>query len=78
MAAVGAEGPWLREHLDDLARWSEPAASAAEGTHLDVYSEKSPLGEAIVGCSPGDATSYTTPAGKQIPVVIKDAKPFVP
>ena len=51
---------------------------AAEGTHLDVYSEKSPLGEAIVGRSPGDSTSYTTPAGKQIPVVIKDAKPFVP
>ncbi len=34
VAAVGAEGPWLREHLDDLARWSEPAASAAEGMHL--------------------------------------------
>jgi len=48
----------------------------AEGTDLDVYSEKSPLGEAIIGCSAGDTTSYTTPSGATIEVTIHEAKPF--
>jgi transcription elongation factor GreA len=51
---------------------------AADGTDLDVYSDKSPLGAAIIGRSRGETTSYATPTGKQIPVVIKEAKPFVP
>ncbi|MCV2396381.1 transcription elongation factor GreA [Actinotalea sp. M2MS4P-6] len=51
---------------------------AADGTDLDVYSEKSPLGAAILGRTPGETTSYTTPAGKEISVVVKDAKPFIP
>ena len=45
-------------------------------TDLDVYSEKSPLGAAIVGRKVGDSVSYTAPNGRQIPVVIVDAKPF--
>ena len=48
----------------------------AEGTGMDVYSEKSPLGSAIVGKSAGATTSYTTPTGATIEVVIHDAKPF--
>ena len=48
----------------------------AEGTDLDVYSEKSPLGAAIIGRSAGDTTSYETPSGATIEVVIHDAKPF--
>ena len=51
---------------------------AAGGTDLDVYREKSPLGAAIVGRARGESTSYTTPTGLGIEVVIKDAKPFVP
>ncbi len=50
----------------------------AEGTDLDVYSEKSPLGSAIIGCSAGDTTSYTTPSGATIEVTIHEAKPFQP
>ena len=49
---------------------------AAEGTGLDVYSEKSPLGAAIIGHSAGESTSYTTPTGARIEVVIHEAKPF--
>lgn len=48
----------------------------AEGTNLDVYSEKSPLGAAIIGCSAGDTTTYTTPGGAVIEVTIHKAKPF--
>ncbi|NCT91172.1 transcription elongation factor GreA [Cellulomonas sp. APG4] len=43
---------------------------------LDVYSERSPLGEAIVGRSVGDTTSYTAPNGNEISVEIRAAKPF--
>jgi transcription elongation factor GreA len=47
-----------------------------DDTDLDVYSEKSPLGSAIVGRKPGDTTEYTTPSGKTFPVKILAARPF--
>ena len=50
----------------------------AEGTDIEVYSERSPLGAAIIGCSAGDETSYEAPNGRTIPVVIHEAKPFQP
>ena len=37
---------------------------------LDVYSEGSPLGVAIMGLKVGDETSYLAPNGKSIPVKI--------
>lgn len=46
------------------------------GTDLDVYSEKSPLGAAIVGRKVGDAVAYTAPNGREIPVKIVAATPF--
>ncbi|GAB6900849.1 transcription elongation factor GreA [Kineosporia succinea] len=48
----------------------------AGDTDLDVYSEKSPLGAAIVGHQVGDTTSYTAPNGREIKVKILEAKPF--
>jgi transcription elongation factor GreA len=48
----------------------------AGDTDLDVYSEASPLGAAIVGRKIGAEVTYTAPNGLQIPVVIKGAKPF--
>jgi transcription elongation factor GreA len=50
----------------------------ADGTDLEVYSERSPLGAAIVGRSVGDETSYTAPNGREITVTIQDAKPYAP
>jgi transcription elongation factor GreA len=46
------------------------------GDGIEVYSEKSPLGEAILGKRQGDEASYTAPNGKQIPVEIVDIEPF--
>jgi transcription elongation factor GreA len=43
---------------------------------LSVYSEKSPLGAAVMGAKIGDTVSYTAPNGKEIKVEIKDAKPY--
>jgi transcription elongation factor GreA len=47
------------------------------GDGLEVYSEKSPLGTAIVGHRKGESTSYTAPSGKKISVEILDIAPFV-
>ncbi len=43
---------------------------------LDVYSEKSPLGSAILGRKPGDEVAYTAPNGKEFPVKVVDTKPY--
>ncbi|AJT40404.1 transcription elongation factor GreA [Psychromicrobium lacuslunae] len=48
----------------------------AGDTDLDVFSEKSPLGEAIHGHKVGDKLSYTAPNGKDIKVEIVSAKPY--
>lgn len=43
---------------------------------IDVYSEQSPLGAAILGKAKGEETSYDAPNGKTITVKIIDAKPY--
>ncbi len=45
-------------------------------TDIDVYSENSPLGEAINGKSMGETVSYRTPTGKEISVELLSAKPY--
>lgn len=42
----------------------------AAGSDIDVYSEASPLGAAILGLSEGAKTSYTAPNGREIAVEI--------
>ena len=49
---------------------------AADDESLEVYSERSPLGEAINGAAKGDKVTYTAPNGKEIKVEIKDVKPY--
>jgi transcription elongation factor GreA len=43
---------------------------------LSVYSEKSPLGAAVMGAKIGETVSYTAPNGKEIKVEIKAATAF--
>ena len=43
---------------------------------IDVYSEKSPLGGAVLGAKVGETVNYTAPNGKQIAVAILEAQPF--
>lgn len=42
----------------------------AVGSELDVYSEASPLGSAIIGLREGEKTAYTAPNGREIGVEI--------
>jgi transcription elongation factor GreA len=48
----------------------------AANSDLDVYSEKSPLGEAILGLKVGEKTSYTAPNGKEISVEIEKVETY--
>ena len=48
----------------------------AAGTELQVYSEQSPLGAAILGLKVGDTTEYTAPNGRQIPVEISKVETY--
>ena len=43
---------------------------------VDVYSEKSPLGAAVVGAKVGQTVNYTAPTGKQIQVAVLEAQPY--
>ena len=43
---------------------------------LDVYSEGSPLGAAILGHQVGDSVTYTAPNGRDITVVISKVEPY--
>jgi transcription elongation factor GreA len=47
-------------------------------SELDVYSEGSPLGEAILGLKVGDKTSYVAPNGREISVEISKVVPYQP
>jgi transcription elongation factor GreA len=47
----------------------------AENSDLEVYSEKSPLGKAILSLKAGDLTSFLAPNGDKIAVKVLSAKP---
>src|SRR5690606_41654275 len=49
---------------------------AAQDVDIEVFSESSPLGAAIVGKKAGEKTSYVAPNGKSISVEIHEVKPF--
>lgn len=49
---------------------------AAEGLDVEVFSESSPLGQALVGRSAGETTSYEAPNGATITVELETVKPF--
>jgi transcription elongation factor GreA len=46
------------------------------GDGIEVYSEKSPLGEAINGKHTGDVATFQAPNGSEIKVEILDTEPF--
>ncbi len=48
-----------------------------EDSDLDVYSEGSPLGAAILGHRAGESTSYTAPNGKEITVEIVKVETYL-
>jgi len=51
-------------------------AREIEPEGLTVYSPQSPLGAAITGHQRGETVTYEAPNGKELEVVILDAKPY--
>jgi transcription elongation factor GreA len=47
-----------------------------DDSDIDVYSEASPLGQAILGAKIGDTVSYTAPNGREIAVTIVDVSTY--
>ena len=60
----------------DETRFLLGSREIAGDSDLDVYSEQSPLGEAIIGLKAGEKTSYTAPNGKAIEVSITSVDTF--
>ncbi|HEY2551833.1 MAG TPA: transcription elongation factor GreA [Streptosporangiaceae bacterium] len=52
------------------------ASREESGTPIDVYSPKSPLGNAISGKKVGETATYTLPNGKAASVEILEAVPY--
>lgn len=48
----------------------------ADGSDLEVYSEKSPLGKSILAKKVGDATTFLAPNGNEMEVKVLGAKPY--
>ncbi|MFC5728858.1 MULTISPECIES: transcription elongation factor GreA [Nocardioides] len=61
---------------DDEAESFLLGAREIEPEGLTVYSPQSPLGQAINGRNRGETVSYTAPNGKELKVVILDARPY--
>lgn len=46
------------------------------GEDVDIYSEKSPLGSAVLGAKIGETVTYTAPNGKEIKVAVLEAQTY--
>jgi transcription elongation factor GreA len=63
------------ELLGDKLTFLLGSREIAENSDLEVYSEKSPLGNAILDLKAGDVTSFRAPSGKEVEVTVLSAKP---
>jgi transcription elongation factor GreA len=60
----------------DESRFLIGSREIAGNSDLDVYSEQSPLGAAIIGLKVGDSTTYTAPNGREITVKVSKVETF--
>lgn len=73
-----APGTVITAHIHgDEEKFVLGSREMGAGTDLDVYSEQSPLGQAIMGLEAGDTTTFTAPNGAEIAVEILSIEPFV-
>ncbi len=73
-----APGTVITAHIHgDEEKFVLGSREMGAGTDLDVYSEQSPMGQAIMGLEPGDTTTFTAPNGAEIAVEIISIEPFI-
>ncbi|CCH77923.1 Transcription elongation factor greA [Nostocoides japonicum T1-X7] len=63
------------ELFGDTMRFLLGSREIGDDADIEVYSEQSPLGAAIMGKKVGDSASYEAPNGKQIEVKILEVTP---
>ncbi|MEN9740406.1 MAG: hypothetical protein RLZ72_672 [Actinomycetota bacterium] len=73
-----APGTVVTAHIHgDEEKFLLGSREIAGDTDLDVYSDSSPLGAAILGLEAGDTTTFTAPSGAEIAVEIIAIEPFL-
>ena len=78
-SGVVEPGTVVTAHIPgDTEKFLLGSRELAGDTELDVYSEQSPLGQAILGLKVGDSSTYTAPNGAEIAVEIIDVETFQP
>jgi transcription elongation factor GreA len=77
-AANGLVSPGMKVTVEIMGDEMEFLLGSREisTSDIDVYSEKSPLGSAVLGAKIGDLKSYQAPNGKTITVKILKAEVF--
>ena len=77
-AANGLVSPGMKVTIEIMGDEMEFLLGSREisTSDIDVYSEKSPLGSAVLGAKIGDSKSYQAPNGKTITVKILKAEVF--
>jgi len=77
-AANGLVSPGMKVTVEIMGDEMEFLLGSREisTSDIDVYSEKSPLGSAVLGAKIGDSKSYQAPNGKTITVKILKAEVF--
>ncbi len=66
----------VRIHGDE-ERFLLGSREIAGDSDLDVYSENSPMGQAILGKEPGDTGEFVAPSGAVIAVEVLEIEPFL-
>ena len=78
-SGVVEPGTVVTAHIHgDTEKFLLGSRELAGDTDLDVYSEQSPIGQAIMGLKVGDSSTYTAPSGAEIAVEIIEVETFQP
>jgi len=78
-SGVVEPGTVVTAHIHgDTEKFLLGSRELAGDTDLDVYSEQSPIGQAIMGLKVGDSSTYTAPNGAEIAVEIIEVETFQP
>jgi transcription elongation factor GreA len=78
-SGVVEPGTVVTAHIHgDTEKFLLGSRELAGDTELDVYSEQSPLGAAILGLKIGESSTYTAPNGAEIAVEIINVETFIP
>ena len=77
-AASGVVGPGMLVTVDLAGEQMKFLLGSREVSvdDLDVYSERSPLGSAILGRRVGESASYHAPNGRELEVKVLEVTPF--